>query len=83
VRVVIRPLHHDDIDACASILASLPDWFGDPASNVDYVAALGREPAFVAIVDDQVRGFVARHEVRVRTTMRTRPHDTSIARLDS
>ncbi len=58
----IRPLTTDDIDACAALLARLPQWFGIEASNRAYLASLRELPAFVACDDDDdgtVIGFVA------------------------
>jgi GNAT superfamily N-acetyltransferase len=57
--LVIRELQRDDIAACTEILFSLGPWFGNPSSNANYIEALDREPAFVAIDDTQVRGFLA------------------------
>ena len=55
---VIRTLRPDDVDECAAILSSLGQWFGNPVSNAAYIDALAREPAFVATVDGEVRGFL-------------------------
>jgi GNAT superfamily N-acetyltransferase len=56
--VVIRLLEPNEVDACAAILLSLPEWFGDATSNAGYIAALDEEPTLVAFVDGKVRGFV-------------------------
>ncbi len=37
--------------ACASILADLPEWFGIPQSNADYARLAEEGPAFVALAD--------------------------------
>ena len=62
---MIRALRADDIPACAAILGALDDWFGMPEVNAGYIAALEHEPAYVADVDGEVRGFLAltRHDV--------------------
>jgi GNAT superfamily N-acetyltransferase len=44
---------------CASVIQSLPDWFGIEASNRAYVAALGRLPTFVVEEEQRVLGFAA------------------------
>ncbi|MHB8575696.1 MAG: GNAT family N-acetyltransferase [Dehalococcoidia bacterium] len=48
--------------ACAAILAGLPEWFGFESANAAYIAALERLPAFVALHDDAVVGFIAIEE---------------------
>ncbi len=56
----VRPLTADDVDACAALLARLPQWFGIEASNRAYIASLYELPAFVACDDHgAVVGFVA------------------------
>src|SRR5215211_7507523 len=55
--LVIRELQRSDVRACAAILGRLSDWFGDPVSNANYVAALDHSPGFVASVR-AVRGFL-------------------------
>ena len=60
--VTVRPLRKDDIDACAAILARLPQWFGIAEANAVYVDSLARLPAFVAVTTepaDAVVGFLA------------------------
>jgi GNAT superfamily N-acetyltransferase len=58
---VIRSLRADDRDACAALLAELPEWFGIPESNAAYVRSLETLPAFVAVDDETeaLQGFVA------------------------
>lgn len=36
-------------DACAAVLATLPDWFGFAEVNADYAATADREPTIVAL----------------------------------
>ena len=54
---MIRELQRSDVRACAAILGRLSDWFGDPVSNANYVAALDHSPVFFASVR-AVRGFL-------------------------
>lgn len=63
---IIRPLAQPDVDACAAILADLPEWFGLEKSNRQTVAALGANPAAVAEARGEVRGFLSieRHNPR-------------------
>jgi GNAT superfamily N-acetyltransferase len=56
---VIRPLESSDIDACAAVLARLPQWFGMTETNAAYIDSLSRLPAFVAVRDGAVVGFLA------------------------
>jgi len=46
-------------DACESILNALPEWFGIPASNEEYLRSLPRFTTFVARLHGAVVGFVA------------------------
>jgi GNAT superfamily N-acetyltransferase len=46
-------------DACESILKALPEWFGIPASNEEYIRSLPRLTTFVAQLRGVVVGFVA------------------------
>jgi len=55
----VRALTADDVDACATLLATLPEWFGIEESNRAYVASLHDLPAVVAIADGSVVGFAA------------------------
>lgn len=56
---MIRALRADDVDVCEALLDQLPEWFGIAKANETYVTALGRLPAFVAVHDGEVRGFLA------------------------
>jgi GNAT superfamily N-acetyltransferase len=56
---VIRRLEPADIPACAALLDRLPEWFGLPESNARYIDSLRRLPAFVAVGDGALVGFLA------------------------
>jgi N-acetylglutamate synthase-like GNAT family acetyltransferase len=56
---MIRALQTDDINACASLLATVPEWFGIENANAAYIASLYRLPAFVAVEGSDVVGFAA------------------------
>ena len=56
---MIRRLQLEDVDACASVLERLPEWFGIESANAAYVDSLSRLPGFVAVVDRQLVGFLA------------------------
>jgi GNAT superfamily N-acetyltransferase len=45
--------------ACEEILKALPEWFGIPASNEEYIRSLPRLTTFVARLEGAVVGFVA------------------------
>jgi GNAT superfamily N-acetyltransferase len=45
--------------ACEAILKALPEWFGIPASNQEYIRSLPRLTTFVAQLRGTVVGFVA------------------------
>ena len=57
--VSIRPLEPRDIPSCEEILRGLPQWFGFPDVNAQYVRDLESLPAFVAIGQGRVVGFLA------------------------
>src|SRR3972149_2484794 len=57
--VSIRPLEPRDIPSCEEILRGLPQWFGLPDVNAQYVRDLESLPAFVAIGQGRVVGFLA------------------------
>jgi GNAT superfamily N-acetyltransferase len=46
-------------EACERILKALPEWFGIPASNEQYIRSLPRLTTFVARLHGDVVGFVA------------------------
>ncbi|MDH3707775.1 MAG: GNAT family N-acetyltransferase [Acidimicrobiia bacterium] len=58
--ITLRRLEPTDVDHCAAMLESLPEWFGLPEANAGYVAALGELPGTVAVDGGgDVVGFVA------------------------
>jgi len=57
--VSIIPFTEEYRGACAGILRRLPDWFGIESANEAYIAALGRLPTFVALLDGSPAGFIA------------------------
>jgi ribosomal protein S18 acetylase RimI-like enzyme len=60
--VAIVPFVEGHRAGCAAVLAALPHWFGFEASNVGYLASLGRLETFVAERAGAVCGFVALEE---------------------
>jgi GNAT superfamily N-acetyltransferase len=48
-----------DIAACDAILTGLRDWFGFEETNRVYIAGLNTLPAFVAVLDGGIVGFVS------------------------
>jgi len=44
---------------CERILRALPEWFGIPASNEEYLRSLPRLTTFVACLGEAVVGFIA------------------------
>lgn len=46
-------------DACERILKALPEWFGIPASNQEYIRSLPRLTTFVARLGGAEVGFIA------------------------
>jgi GNAT superfamily N-acetyltransferase len=57
--IEIVPFDASMSDACESILKALPEWFGIPASNEEYIRSLPRLTTFVARLRGVVVGFVA------------------------
>jgi len=55
----IIPFEASMTDACEGILKALPEWFGIPASNEEYIRSLPRLTTFVARLCGVVVGFVA------------------------
>ena len=43
---------------CAEIITALPDWFGIPEANADYLGSLIKFPSWVAIKDEKVVGMI-------------------------
>ena len=46
----VRRLHPDDAPACDTIIAALPDWFGDPDGIPECAEAVRAQPGFDALV---------------------------------
>lgn len=57
--IVVRDLDAADIPACDVILTGLRDWFGFEETNRTYIDGLKTLPAFVAIRDGGIVGFVS------------------------
>jgi GNAT superfamily N-acetyltransferase len=57
--IEIVPFDASMSDACESILKALPEWFGIPASNDEYIRSLPQLTTFVARLRGVVVGFVA------------------------
>ena len=55
----VVPFEASMADACDQILTALPEWFGIPASNEEYIRSLPRLTTFVARLGGVVVGFVA------------------------
>ena len=55
----VREISQEDVAACESILAGLPEWFGIPEANRHYVDGLSALPSAVAIREGAVVGFVS------------------------
>jgi GNAT superfamily N-acetyltransferase len=71
----------------AGILASVPEWFGIPEANAQYVADSGRLPSYLAVDGDEVVGvaLLAEHfpesrELHLLAVRRDR-HRLGIGRL--
>jgi GNAT superfamily N-acetyltransferase len=58
----IDVVRRQDPDAVRDILATIPDWFGIPESNANYVRDGGRLPSYLAIDGDQVVGVALLNE---------------------
>jgi len=57
--LALRRYAAQDADGCASVFASIPEWFGVPSATAAYLADLPRLPTWVATLDGSVAGFVA------------------------
>lgn len=57
-QTAIRPLTPDDADACDDVLASLPQFFGDPGGIEQCHEAVRAQHGFVAEADGKVVGFL-------------------------
>jgi ribosomal protein S18 acetylase RimI-like enzyme len=56
--LVLRRYAAGDAEGCASVFASIPEWFGIPAATAAYLADLPKLPTWVAALDGAVAGFV-------------------------
>jgi len=56
---MLRPLVQEDVPACEQILAALPEWFGIPDANREYITGLPRLPAAVIVLQGAVVGFMS------------------------
>jgi len=54
----IRPLAPADATRCDAIVASLPDWFGDPTGLRECHVAVRTQPGYVAEIDAEPVGFL-------------------------
>ena len=57
-----RRLQPGEADVCEQILRSLPDWFGIEDAIVQYRRDLDRMETLVAVLGEEVIGFLAIHE---------------------
>ena len=57
------PIHLTDPQtastACADILATLPDWFGQPDANAAYQRDIGQKQTFLAMAANRPLGLIA------------------------
>lgn len=60
--LLIRPLESGEADICEQILRSLPDWFGIEEAIVQYRRDLDCMETLVAVVGEEVGGFLAIHQ---------------------
>jgi ribosomal protein S18 acetylase RimI-like enzyme len=49
----------DYAEDCANLLAALPQWFGLPESNKEYLANLDHLPSWLALINEKVVGIVS------------------------
>ncbi len=52
----VEVVRRADPSAVAGLLASVPEWFGIPEANAQYVADAGRLPSYLAVDGDEVVG---------------------------
>jgi len=55
---VIVPFASRLAAASDELIAALPDWFGLPESNAEYLRNLSRLPSWVALLDGQLAGAI-------------------------
>ena len=83
----VQIVRRADPPAVAGLLASVPEWFGIPEANAQYVADAGRLPSYLAVDGDEVVGvaLLAEHfpearELHLLAVRRDR-HRQGIGRL--
>lgn len=54
----IEPFELSMAEGCGRILEALPEWFGIPDANAEFIRRLPELSTFVALVDDSVVGFI-------------------------
>ncbi len=52
----VQVVRRADPPGVAELLASVPEWFGIPEANAQYVADAGRLPSYLAVDGDEVVG---------------------------
>jgi GNAT superfamily N-acetyltransferase len=58
----VEVVRRQDPDAVRDILATIPDWFGIPEANANYVESAGRLPSYLAVEGDDVIGVALLNE---------------------
>jgi GNAT superfamily N-acetyltransferase len=58
----IVPFHTRFADECAALLGTVPEWFGIPASNANYLRNLSILPSWLALADTRVIGAITLEE---------------------
>ena len=58
----IAVVRRQDPDAVRDILATIPDWFGIPEANANYVESAGRLPSYLALDGDDIIGVALLNE---------------------
>ena len=83
----VEVVRRADPSAVAGLLTSVPEWFGIPEANAQYVAAAGRLPSYLAVDGDEVVGvallaehFPGSRELHLLAVRRDR-HRRGIGRL--
>jgi GNAT superfamily N-acetyltransferase len=56
--VHIVPFEPRFAEECSALLAALPDWFGIPESNANYLRNLALLPSWIAVCDGKVVGAI-------------------------
>lgn len=58
VGVRIVPFEIRFADACAELIAALPNWFGRPDANAAYLRNLSELPSWVALIESELVGAI-------------------------